>query len=120
MKVEHAQARNNIGKDNWVVLKKCIYGLASAMKKYYKKAVKIVKRSVFNGGNVDPSPNMKKCDKNQKYVALFVYENLMMRNPEAIYEAIKAQKHGLISKIVEDLQDYLSCEVKFFKDKKRA
>ena len=39
----------------------------------------------------------------------------------AIDDAIEALKNkGLVLKIVEGLQDYLSCKIKFSKDRKRA
>ena len=38
----------------------------------------------------------------------------------AVDNAIEALKNkGLVLKIAEGLQDYLSCKMKFFKDKKR-
>ena len=47
--------------------------------------------------------------------------NLMVGNHEAIDEAIETlQKYGLVLKMVEGQQDYLSCKVKGSTDKKRA
>ena len=55
------------------------------------------------------------------YVALYVDNNLMVGDVEAIDEGIAALKeNGLVLKIVEGLQDYLSCGVRFSINKKRA
>ena len=55
------------------------------------------------------------------YAALYVDNNLMIQDIAIIDGAIKALKSkGLVLKIMEGLQDYLSCKIKFSKDKKRA
>ena len=46
---------------------------------------------------------------------------LMIRDIEGFNKAITAlQEDGLVLKVLEGLHDYLSCEVKISKDKKRA
>ena len=60
-------------------------------------------------------------EKSIVYVSLCVDDNLMVGDVETIDEAISALKeNGLVLKIIEALLDYLSCEVKFSKDRKRA
>ena len=55
------------------------------------------------------------------YIALYKDDNLMEFDVEAIDDAILALKYnGLILKVMEELQDYLSCKITFSKDKKRA
>ena len=55
------------------------------------------------------------------YTALCVGGNLIVGNIEAIDDMIAALKEkGLVLKIMEGLQDYLSCEIKFLTDKKRV
>ena len=61
---------------------------------------------------------MKKCAKGVVYIALYVDDNLMVGNTRVIYEEIEA--NGFVIKVVEGLQDYLFCKVKFSLDKKRA
>ena len=64
---------------------------------------------------------MKKSAKGIVHVALYVNDNLMIGDIAAIDNAIGALKNkGLVLKIVKGLQDYLSCKIKFFVDKKRA
>ena len=104
-----------------VILSKCIYGLVHAARKYNKKDVKILKNSGFVGGSIDPCLYVKKSVKVIVYIALYVDDNLMIGDMATINNAIKAFKNKeLVPKIVEGLQDYLSCKIMFFKGKKRA
>ena len=55
------------------------------------------------------------------YIALYVDDNLMVGCLEAIDEAIAAIKeNGLVIKVLEVLQDYLPCKVRFSLDEKRT
>ena len=54
-------------------------------------------------------------------MTLYIDYNLMVGNIAMIDDTIKALKNkGLVLKIVEGLQDYLSCKIKFSNDKKNA
>ena len=100
---------------------KFIYGLVHATPQYIKKAVEILKSSGFVGGSIDPCLYVKKSAKGMVYIALYVDDNLMVSNITAINDTTEASKSkGLVLKIVEGLQDYLSCKIKFSKDKKHA
>ena len=67
---------------------------------------------------------MPLCQKEHEgyiYVALYIDDNLMIGNSAIIDDAILELKNkGLVLKIMEGLQDYLSCEIKISKDKKRG
>ena len=55
------------------------------------------------------------------YLALYVDDNLMIGDIATINNTIEALKNKwLVLKIVEGLQDYLSCKTKFSYDKKQA
>ena len=55
------------------------------------------------------------------YVALYVDNNLMVDSIAAINGAFDALKNkGLVLKIMEGLQDYLSCDIKFSNNKKHS
>ena len=82
-------------------------------------AVEISKSSGFVGGSINPCLYAKKSAKGIVHVALYVYDNLMIGNSTAIDDAILALKNkGLVLKIMEGLQDYLSCKIKISNDKK--
>ena len=44
---------NNRGKDDCIILQKCIYNFVQAARQYYKRAIDILKSISFSGGNVD-------------------------------------------------------------------
>ena len=64
-------------------------------------------------------PLHEKSVKGIVYVAMYVDNNLMNGNMATIDDAIKALKNkGLVLKVVEGLQDYLSCKIKFSEGKR--
>ena len=106
-------------KNNCIILNKCIYGLVQAACQYYKKAVKVLKS--FCWRQYFPMPLCQKEGKGYiVHVALYIDDNLMVGNIATINDAIEALKSkGLLLKIMEGLQDYLSCKIKF-RNKKHA
>ena len=83
--------------------------------------VKILKNLGFVGGNVDPCLYCKKSAKGLLYVTLYVDDDLMIGNVKAIDNAIATLANNrLVLKVMEGLQDNMSCEIKFSEDKKRA
>ena len=119
--MECPQGMAGIKKEDCIFSKKCICGLIQAAWQYYKKAVEILKSSGFDGGSIDPCLYVKRIAKGIVYVALYVDDNLMIGNKAAIDDAILALKSkGLVLKVVEGIQDYLSCKIKISEDKKRA
>ena len=75
----------------------------------------------FIGGSIDPCLYVKKSVKGIVYIALYIYDNLMVGDIAMIDDAVEALKSkGLVLKILEGLQNYLSCEIKFSNNKKCA
>ena len=119
--MECPQGMSNSKTDNCIILKKCIYGLVPAARQYYKQAIEILKNFGFKGGNINPCLYVKKSVKGIVYVALYVDDNFMVGDMVAIDDTILALKsNGLVCKIVEGLQDYFFCKIKFSEDEKRA
>ena len=86
-----------------------------------KKAIKILKILGFVGGNINPCLYIKKSAKGIVYKALYLDDNLMVGNIDAIDNAISAVKTDeLVLKVMERLQDFMSYKIKFSEDKKRA
>ncbi len=76
--------------------------------------VEVLKRIGLEGGDVDPCIYMKRDKNGVIYVALYLYDNLLIRDEKAIKETMKAlKKAGLLLKVYDSLDDYLSCEIKF-------
>ena len=64
---------------------------------------------------------VKKSAKGIVHVALYLDVNLMVGNIATINGSIEELKNkGLILKIVEELQEYISCEIKFSDYNKHA
>ena len=79
---------------------------------------KILKKLGFVGGNVNLCLHIMKSEKGIVYVALYVDNNLMKGDVEAINKAITAlAENGLALKVMKELQDYFSWKLKFSKDK---
>ena len=91
-------------KDNCIMFNKCIYSLVQAAWQSYKKAVKILKKLGFMGGIVNQCIYVKMIEKVLVFIVLFIDNNLVLADVEVIVAG---------AKIMEKLQDYLSCEVKF-------
>ena len=92
--MECPQGMSNMGKDGCIILNKCIYGLVQAAQQYYKKAVKILKKLGLVRGNVDQWFSVKKSEMGIINVALYVDNNLMIGDIEAINNAIAAPKEN--------------------------
>ena len=93
----------DLGRDYCIILNKCIYGLVQAARQYYKKAVKIWTKLGFVGGNFNPCLYVKKSEKGIVYLALYVDDNLMIRDVKVIDKAIRALKeNGLTLKVLKD------------------
>ena len=73
--MEHPQGMSDKGKDNCVILNKCICNIVQEASLYYKKAVKILKNLAFVGGNVNPCLYIKKSMKGVVHVALYLDDN---------------------------------------------
>ena len=84
------QGMSNVNRNGCIIFNKCIYGLVQAARQYYKKAIEMLKKAGFVGGNANPCFHVKKSAKGVVYVALYVDDNFMVGNLEAIDEAIVA------------------------------
>ena len=57
----------------------------------------------------------------ETYILLYVDDILLIDNPEAIDETLELfWKNGLVLKVDDRLQNYLSCEISFTKSKKKT
>ena len=64
---------------------------------------------------------MKKSAKSIVNTALYIDDKLMIGNTAAIDEMVKLlQTNGLVLKVVDGLQDYLSRKIKFLHHKKKG
>ena len=118
--MECPQSMSDVGKND-CILNKCLYSLVLAKRRYYKEDIEILKKLGLIGGNVDPCLYVTRSKNGIVYVVLYLNNNLMTGDIEAIDNTITALKENwLVLKVVEGLQDFLSCKVKLSVDKKRA
>ena len=69
-------------------LAKYIYDLVLAARQHNMKTVEILKNRGFTGGNVEPCLYMKQSVKDRVYIALYIDDNLMVGNTDAIDEVV--------------------------------
>ena len=102
-------------------LNKSIYGLVQAARSWNKKIVEILKKKGFKGGMADPCLWTRTTEKGTVFLGIYVDDNLIVGNESAIKEAIESLKEeGLILKVDDSLNDYLSCEILFSENKDMA
>ena len=119
--MECPKGMSNVKEDNCIILNKCIYGLSHAACQYYEKGVEILKSSSFVRGSIGPCLYVKGSTKGIVYIALHVDDNLMKGNIATNNDAIDAwTSKRLVLKIMDGLQDYLSCKIKISDDKKHT
>jgi hypothetical protein len=103
--------------DECLLLNKSIYGLVQGSKQWYKayKAIMVGKMG-FEECPCDPCLFKKEDHNGICYVVCYVDDNLCIGDEAAVKATIEEiQKHGLKITITDNLDDYLSCEVKLNK-----
>ena len=102
-------------------LEKSIYGLVQSARQWWKKFVKILREMGFQGGYADPCLFTKKDNDGIIFIALYVDDCLCIGHETAINKMIdKLRKRDLNLTIDRELKDYLSCEIHFSSDRKKA
>ena len=119
--MECPQGMKGVTQDDALSLQACIYGLVQAARQYYKKFTKILKKLGFLGGDVDPCLFTRKDKYGLVFVAIYVDDNLVVGHKKAVDRTItQLREEGLVLKVEDNLHDYLSCDICFPQDRKRA
>ena len=90
--VECPQEMSDIRKDDCISLNKFICGLVQAVRGYFTKAIEILRKSGYVGGDFDTCIVVKKSEKDTIYVTLHEDNELMIGDVEAINKATTALK----------------------------
>jgi hypothetical protein len=107
--------------DEYLLLLKTIYGLVQSSQQYHTKFLGILKKIGFQQCRSDPCLFYRKDDAGICVVLMYVDDNLCVGNPMALREVNKQViEEGLENVIEKELTDYLSCEIKFNKDRMKA
>ena len=101
-------------------LMKTIYGLVQAARAFFQKYTGILKKCGFTQSPADPCLMCRRNKLGVVYMALHVDDCYAVGHPKAIDEAIMQISAHFKLKIEENLTDYLSCEIRFNKDKTKA
>jgi hypothetical protein len=105
-----------------LLLKKAVYGLKQASWQWFKKAVDCFKQFGFEDIKIDPCLLKKTSGTGNMYVCVYVddcYAIGYKSDLDQLINDIRGKTEYNI-KVLHDLNDYLSCQVKFNKEKTRA
>ena len=110
-----------LGRDECVHLRKAIYGLVQASRQYWKHFVKALREIGFQGGVTDPCLMVRRDKDGVCFAAIWVDDTLLVGDTKAIKKTIEDLKEkGFTLKVEHDLDDYLSCEIKIDRGRKKA
>ena len=107
--------------DECLLLLKTIYGLVQSSRQCHAKFSGILKKIGFQQCRSDPCLFYRKDETGICVVLTYVDDNLWVGNPLALRKVCKqVVEEGLEITIEKELTDYLSCEIKFDKDRTKA
>jgi hypothetical protein len=107
--------------DECLLLLQTIYGLVQSARQFFKKLVKCLKTIGFVGGVADPCLMTKNYEKGIVMIGLYVDDCYCIGHKGAIEDTIAQIKaSGFNVKVEDTLEDYLSCNIVFNKDKTKA
>jgi hypothetical protein len=107
--------------DECLLLLKAIYGLVQSARQFFKKFVSILRKIGFIPSDADPCLMIRKCSLGLVYMAMYIDDCYCNGNKAAINDTIKGiVQNGLNVTVKDDLEDYLSCEIRFNKARTKA
>jgi len=103
------------------LLLKALYGLVQGACRWWKKFVEILKTIEFKCGFADPCLMIKRSNNGTVFASIYVDNNFCVGHCKALTGFVDdLKKQGLTVKVSMELMDYLSCLIKFLKDKKKV
>ena len=106
------------GKDEALHLKHSVYGLVQSARQYYLKFTRKLRSLGFVGGYPDPCLMTRKNENGICFIAIWVDDSLLVGHEKAIQQTIDdLQREGFELKIDGSLDDYLSCEITFERER---
>jgi len=103
-----------------LLLLKTIYGLVQAARAFFMKYLKVLKLCGFTPSPADPCLMVRRNDLGVVYMALHVDDCYGVGHLKALEDAIVQIKGHFNLKVEDELTDYLSCEIRFDKTKRKA
>jgi Reverse transcriptase (RNA-dependent DNA polymerase) len=108
-------------RDECLYLQKAIYGLVQAARQFFKKFIRIMTNIGFKQSVVEPCLLYKKDENGIVITAIHVDDCYMIGHRKALDQTVKdIEAAKLTVKVEHNTKDYLSCEIVFDKEKKKA
>lgn len=105
-------------KDEALHLLHLIHGLVQSARQHYLKFVAKLRSMGFKGGYPDPCLTTRKNENGICFIAIWIDDSLLVGHPKAIQQTIEdLKREGFDLKLDGSLDDYLSCEITFDKNK---
>ena len=107
--------------EDCIELMRTAYGTVQGARQWWKKLVSILRKIGFEGGIADPCLLHWNSPHGIIFIGLYVDDCLCIGETKALeLLEMKLEENGLTLKTERELTDYLSCDVKFNKDKTKA
>ena len=107
--------------DECLMLQTTIYGLVQSTRQFFKKLISCLKMMGFEGGIADLCLMTRRNKKGILFIGIYVDDCYCWGHKEAMDETIdQLIQSGFGVKVEDNLTDYLSCNIVFDKDKKKA
>lgn len=109
------------GKDECLLLLKSIYGTVQAAREWGQLFASIMKDLGFTQSAADPCLFVRRDESGIALVIIYIDDGFCVGDKAALekfFEELKAKNLEL--KVADDMEDYLSCQVLFSEDKKKA
>ena len=107
--------------DECLALLKSLYGLVQAACQWHSKFIEILQKIGFKGGGVDPCLLHKYDNNGTVLISVYVDDNFCVGHTAALNLLVEdLKKAGLNVKVSRDFSDYLSCNIVFSDNGKKA
>jgi transposase InsO family protein len=106
--------------DECLRLRKTIYGLVQSARAFFKRFRDVLLEIGFEQSAADPCLMIRRNKLGVVYMALYVDDIYASGDEAALDDSIIGLRKYFKIKVVDDLRDYLSCEIIFSADKSKA
>jgi hypothetical protein len=106
--------------DECLRLRKTIYGLVQSARAFFKRFRDVLLEIGFEQSSADPCLMIRRNKLGVVYMALYVDDIYASGDEPALDDSIIGLRKYFKIKVVDDLRDYLSCEIIFNADKSKA
>ena len=107
--------------DEILLLQQTIYGLVQSAREFFRLMVRLLKKEGFQQSAADPCLLIRRDGKGTVMISLYVDDCFVIGDKEALEEFKRIiNKLPITVTYTDGLKDYLSCEIVFSDDRKKA